>query len=324
MFDSCVFKEQLHYPEQKEVILEFDNIKKPLTVKQIKINGLITNIFYNTFFTFKNSNETISSVQTIEKDGIFKLKIDDLYLRSLRSSNWHCSQKKEDFIFNYEFTRSSFVEKYRDRNHIGFDKKFIPCFGCSNTYGAHQPDTDTWPYLLHKKTGKNFLNLGVRGSGIDAIFNNLKLLYQKHQYNQAYILFPAFERRIVRAQIENLWLRIFSTVRIFDIKESWHFFSNKILHKKMEKVKKNILQDNLNQYSKKFLVKILNFCKKNQIKLYCSSWSDDVYTYLQNFEQLHILPTFPKLSMFNDRADDGIHPHKKHYQYFVDQIANNW
>ena len=52
---------------------------------------------------------------------------------------------------------SSFTNIYRDRDHKGFNDYFIPCFGCSFTYGEGQPDTDTWPHILAKKTDKNYL-----------------------------------------------------------------------------------------------------------------------------------------------------------------------
>jgi hypothetical protein len=112
---------------------------------------------------------------------------------------------------------------------MGFDKEFIPCFGCSFTYGADQLDTESWPYLLSQETNKNFLNLGMGGSGIDGVYNNLKLLYQKHKFNQCVILFPNFERRIVRSQIQDLWIRMHSTVDIFETNNIFHFYTNKNL-----------------------------------------------------------------------------------------------
>ena len=323
-FSSHTVKKTLSYPEENCITIPFEGVTHPIALQGISLNNITTNPFYNTFFHIKNSDTVIQSVHTIEKDGIFKLQIDDLYILSHRSSNWHCSTTKEDFIFNYEFTRSSFVNIYRDRNHVGFDQPFIPCFGCSFTYGQSQPDTHTWPYLLSEKTGKNFLNLGIPGVGIDAIYNNLKLLYQKNKFSQTVILFPGFERRMVRSKIDNLWIRCSNKSNITQIQNPYHFYTNEELIKKWKTVNQKIIMDVANQYSKRFLHKIVNFCNANSITLYCSSYIDDNYEYLQQVTGITLLPKFPSLLIFPERADNGSHPHKKHYQYFVDTIYKNW
>ena len=302
----------LNYPLEKTIMFDVNNIEAgsaDINIAKIELNNIIVNSFYNTSFQMKGNKwiteETLTSISNITFNGTFKLDIDDLYIRSHRSSNWHCSTQKEDFVFVYEFTRSSFTAVYRDRDHIGFDKEFIPCFGCSFTYGQAQPTDATWPYLLSQKTGKNFLNLGVQGIGIDGIYNNLKLLYQKHKFNQCVILLPTFERRLVRSKIEELYFTVPSTVDIRTANVDYHFYNNQNVQEKITKVKEKIIKDIENRYSKRFLTKILNFCADNAIRLYCSSWSDDVYKYLKTFIE---------------RAQDGGHPHKKHYQLFVNQI----
>jgi hypothetical protein len=319
-FSTHTVNRRLDYPKENVVELYFKNIKEKINVEQITINGILANIYYNTSFAIDRSDTVLYSIGSIEKDGIYRLELDDLYIRSHRSNKWHCSAQKEDFIFIYEFTRSSFTDIYRDRNHIGFDKKFIPCFGCSNTYGEGVAETETWPYLLSRKFNKNFLNLGVSGSGVDAIYNNLKLLYAKHKFDQCFILVPPFERRIVRAQIEGLCVKMFSNVRTDNKDSDWQFLKDKEFQKKFKTVNDKIVNDVGNRYSKKFLKKIINFCRDNDIKLHCSSWHKDVYEYLKECEKIILLPKFPDLTLFKERADDGAHPHKKHYQYFVDQI----
>lgn len=319
----------LNYPIENIIEFNIKNIEggsANIKIIKIELNGIETNQYYNTSFEMRGNRwveeKILTSIDNISFNGRFKLYIDDLYVRSARANYWHCSSSKEDFIFYYEFTRNSFVDTYRDRNHIGFDKEFIPCFGCSFTYGAAQLDTDTWPYLLSQENKKNFLNLGIGGSGIDGIYNNLKLLYRKHKFNQCVILFPNFERRIVRCQIQDLWIRIYQNVDIFKTNNIFHFYTNTNLRKKMKIIKEKIIKDVTNRYSKKFLIKILNFCKNNNIALYSSSWNNDVYEWLQKDNDLKLLPKFPKLSIFKERADDGAHPHKKHYEFFVNQIKN--
>jgi hypothetical protein len=319
----------LNYPIENIIEFEVNKIENGsanIKILKIELNGIETNQYYNTSFEMCNNRwvkeETLTSINNITFNGRFKLYINELYIRSAQSNYWHCSSSKEDFIFIYEFTRSNFIDIYRDRNHIGVNKEFIPCFGCSFTYGEYQSDTDTWPYLLSQKNGQNFLNLGVCGLSIDGIYNNLKLLYQQYKFNQCVILFPNFERRIVRCKINDLWIRISSAVNIFETDNVYQFYTNKNLRKKMKIIKEKIIKDLKNRYSKTFVLKIINFCKSNNIELYSSSWDDDVYEYLKTNGNLKILPKFPKLSMFKERADDGTHPHKKHYDFFVDQIKN--
>jgi hypothetical protein len=323
-FTNYVFKKTINYPAERSVEVVFDNADYPITVEEIKINGMGVNPYYNTRFLIAHSNTVLTSVHTLEKNGTYVLHIDDLYLRSHRSKTWHCSPQKKDFIFQYEFTRDSFVDTYRDRNHVGFDQPFTPCFGCSYTYGSYQPDTATWPYLLSKKTNKNFLNLGVAGSGMDCVYNNLTLLYQKHPFKEAVVLFPNFERRVVRVLIEDAWMRLFTSVRITDETNAFCFYSDQKLKKEWQRATDAIIRDIKNRYSKRILSRLVRFCQRNDIKLYCSSWSSDVYDHLKTLEYVHLLPKFPEINIFKERADDGGHPHHKHYQHWVDQIARVW
>lgn len=315
-----IIERNIEYPTQNKISFTIDPGDQKIKVNKITLNDIETNIFYNTSLLINDSDTVLTSVHEITKKGVYTLQLDDLYILSHRSNNWHCSNLKEDFIFQYEFTRDSFTNTYRDRNHIGFDKEFTPCFGCSFTYGEGQPDTDAWPHILAKKTDKNYLNLGVPGIGIDGIYNNLKLLHKKHKFNDCMILFPTFNRRIVRCKIDDLHFRISSTVNIHDATSEYHLYRNKEVIDKMTKVKESIVKDTNDRYSKIFLTKIINYCRKNNIRLMASSWDDEVYRYLQSQDHVNMLCQFPKLSLFKERADDGQHPHKKHYQYFTDSF----
>jgi len=88
----------------------------------------------------------------------------------------------------------------------------------------------------------------------------------------------------------------------------------------MQKVRDHIVKDVGNRYSKIFLAKIIDYCNNNKIKLSVSSWNDEVYDYLKLQDNVDLLVKFPSLSMFTERADDGDHPHRKHYEYFVKDL----
>jgi len=312
----------IDYPSQNKISFTIDPGDQKVEVNKITLNDLEANIFYNSSLLIDDSDTILTSVHEITKKGVYTLYLDDLYILSHRSNNWHCSELRDDFMFQYEFTRDSFTNIYRDREHKGFDSEFIPCFGCSFTYGEGQTDTDTWPSLLSKKTGKRYLNLGVGGCGIDGIYNNLKLLHKKHKFDQCIILFPPFIRRMVRTKIEDLYLRVPSTLDLTVAPSDFHMFRNTLLSDKMKKVKESILHDIDNKYSKIFLNKIINYCQLNNVNLSVSSWDKEVYHYLESQDHVTMLGQFPELSLFTERADDGRHPHRKHYQYFVDKIID--
>jgi hypothetical protein len=315
-----IIERNIEYPTQNKISFTIDPGDQTVKVNKITLNDIETNIFYNTSFFIDGSDAVLTSVHEITKKGVYTLQLDDLYILSHRSNNWHCSTLKEDFIFQYEFTRDSFTNTYRDRNHTGFDKGFIPCFGCSFTYGAYQPASDTWPYLLSQKTGRDYLNMGVGGSGIDGIYHNLKLLHKEQNFNQCVILFPVFERRVVRCKIDDQYISVHSTVELADSTCEYHFYRSKKLLDRMQKVRDHIVKDVGNRYSKIFLAKIIDYCNNNKIKLSVSSWNDEVYDYLKLQDNVDLLVKFPSLSMFTERADDGDHPHRKHYEYFVKEL----
>ena len=68
--------------------------------------------------------------------------------------------------------------------------------------------------------------------------------------------------------------------------------------------------------------KIFKLCKDKNIKFFCSSWNSEVYDYLKKNTD-NVLPPFPKLELFKERAVDGRHPSGKHYEYWVNQIHEN-
>ena len=315
-FSTGSIIKDIDYPSQHKIEIDFKDVTQPILVKALTINGLSANQYYNTSYKNKN-NITKTSIGSIEDNGTYILTIDDLYLKSLRSGNWHISADDNDYIFTYEFTNDSFTDIYRDRDHIGFDKTFIPCFGCSFTYGEDQKSEQAWPHLLSQKTKNNYVNLGVSGAGIDVVANNLFKLYSQKKFQKCVILVPNFARRIVQQQVENLHVRIPNTVDLPQNK--FCYLSNLATEKK--RIQQLIVKDLNDDYSKKKTQDIILFCKNKNIELWMTSWDDDVYSFLQSLN-VNTLPKFPNLNIFEERTDDGMHPHEKHYQYFVDSIVD--
>ena len=314
----------IEYPTQNKISFPVDPGDRKIKINKIALNDIETNIFYNTSFCIDDSVTVLTSVHEITKKGIFTLQLDDLYILSHRSNHWHCSPLDEDYVFQYEFTNDSFTNLYRARDHKDFEGEFVPCFGCSNTYGQYQSETDAWPHLLSEKTGIKFLNMGVNGIGIDGIYNNLRLLHKNHNFDKCLILLPIFERRTVNTKIDQLNCRLPSTVDISGVASDFHFFNDKRIRDNMEKVNTEIINDINNTYSKEKLHDLLNYCEQNSIDLSVSSWVDEVYEYLQQQRDkinFTMLPRFTKFSLFTERADDGEHPHRKHYEDFANEIV---
>ena len=63
--------------------------------------------------------------------------------------------------------------------------------------------------------------------------------------------------------------------------------------------------------------KIIELCNDNNVECWISTWSEDLYGHIPNKNKL---PVFPNLTTFMERASDGLHPHKKHYELFVKNI----
>ena len=151
----------------------------------------------------------------------------------------------------------------------------------------------------------------------------MHLLYQERPFDQCIILVPPLHRRIVSAKIDDLHIRVCSNMNLDENYPDFHYYKNEEFIKQWKKAQEQIIEDKSNVYSDKYFDKITDFCAKNNIDLYCSAWEDHTYDYLQNKTGFALLPKFPVLEIFDERADDLYHPHKKHYEYFVHSILEN-
>ena len=317
-FSNGISEHRIDSKIPQSIQIKFDSVPKKVLVEKITINDIEANIYQNTVFHIANSTEKLTSAHSFDNPGTYELKIDNFYLQCLRSGNWHLAQNDGDYIFKYEFIQDSFDNTFIDRDHIGFQQSFIPCFGCSFTYGAEQKKSQSWPNLLSKKTGKNYLNLGVEGAGIDIIANNLIKLYQQHPFKKCVLLVPSFARKIVKCNVDNFLLQVPSTVELPT--NNFSYLSR--LTTESEKIRKEIYQDVNDTYSKNQLEKIFKFCQEHSITVHATSWMANVNEFLNKNYAKYKLPDFAPLDIFEERADDGMHPHEKHYQYFVDSIVD--
>ena len=116
-------------------------------------------------------------------------------------------------------------------------------------------------------------------------------------------------------------MRICSNVDLDDQKSNFAFYNDPEVRQQMKSVQQKILDDVSNEYSILYFDKIVDFCSSKNIDLYCSAWTEEVYEHLKQKQGFTLLPSFPPMDIFKERATDGRHPHEKHYRLFVDQIT---
>ena len=257
-----------------------------------------------------------------------------------RFFSWYYSKEKDSYMswvgthqrcevgcevdHPYYWSMMPFSNHYNDAV-LRQDNKAIGCFGCSNTFGQQLAVQETWPYLLGTKLGVNCLNFGVSGAGIDSIFLNLKASAKDYSFKHVVINLPSFVRRIARLKHNGNWYRWpvvtgykkeFGNALPSPIGDDLKIDETKFkLHG--EKVMSKIMEDKNSIYSKKVLQRLINFCKSKYDKFYITSWSAEVYEYLEQNYKEH---TIPKYNLEGPKTSDGVHPTVLQNKRFIDSI----
>ena len=201
------------------------------------------------------------------------------------------------------------VLDYTDNNlKINKNKKFydIICVGCSYTYGEGVEEKSTWPFLLGQKLDKSVGNLGVSGMSIHGCLR--QTLYSLKNYNsdKIIILLPNFERILYKFKFLNNFAFYNFTSQSIHKTYLYKFFS---YEEQIKRVLKNGIRNG------KRIINYFNNLNKN---IYLTSWDKEVYASIPDGRNK--LPKFPYINTFKKRATDGSHPHKKHYELFVESI----
>ena len=121
--------------------------------------------------------------------------------------NWHGKfvgiDHRDQCSDQQHFDQYSKVVQY-DHNSKGFRDEEWPsdlqnvvwCVGDSFTVGLGQPQTETWPYLLQKRTGRRCLNIGENGASNDFIATRSKQIIKEHPNCDIVIMWSYFNRRL--------------------------------------------------------------------------------------------------------------------------------
>ena len=252
------------------------------------------------------------------------LKIKDICFFDMQNNQYVTNEPIQNYDTIYfngtltlKFTKSwcehNILAGSRLEEYVAWQKIDLPivntyCVGDSYTLGYGVGDNENWPALLNMP---NF-NFGVPGISHDGCLQNIMYVTENNpDTKQIICLLPEATRKLV-------------TYNFLDSNGSVPITINqsrnipKEYEEAVEDARSLILNENhITKDWIKTVNDIISFCKGKNVKCLISTWSQHLHKYIP--EECR-LPVFPDLEMFDDRATDGQHPHKKHYEYFVQKI----
>ena len=205
------------------------------------------------------------------------------------------------------------IQWQTEYNDIEIKNSNIFCIGDSFTFGVGVDQQDTWPSLLSSKTNTSNTNIGSSGLSADGCFTNTEYVLNNFNPKTIICLLPTRFRKIYNFNF--LEYVGYISIRI----STKNIRMPKMMLEEVEKIKKNdLLDDSIAQNLWIDSCKnIIKSCQIKNVKCFISTWDQDMYEHIPEDVRL---PVFPELKMFKERATDGEHPHKKHYEFFVDSI----
>jgi len=234
----------------------------------------------------------------------------------LRCPDWKCDESCQQDNPKYweNFSVDDILSETPETPEIG-------CFGCSFTFGSFLQVVDTWPYLLGKQLGKRIGNFGVPGGGADACLVNLQAAHKKFAIKTAIVLLPSLQRKLLEFEINGLFFQMPIGPHSdwpYDKNISKSYFDKKTILEKIQNIKKDLTTDKDQIYSKKKILALINYCAKNSIKLFVSSWDDETYNFIKTID-VQTLPYYNMASSI-ERAGDGNHPCRAQNAIWVSKI----
>jgi hypothetical protein len=198
-------------------------------------------------------------------------------------------------------------EDYVHWNQIFFANQELFCVGDSYTFGHGVARHETWPSMLDR----NAFNFGSKGLSHDGCVKNVKYILQNSKHvKQIVCLLPGATRKLFEFEFLGSYCSIpISYTSEYNLPEE---FSNEI-----SDIKESILKGSIDDDWIKSCTDIIYLCKKHKVECWLSTWDNDMYTHIPIEYRL---PIFPDLTTFVERASDGAHPHRKHYELFVKNI----
>jgi len=198
-------------------------------------------------------------------------------------------------------------EDYVHWDQISFAHEEVFCVGDSYTFGHNVSENESWPSLLDR----NAFNFGSKGLSHDGCVKNVKhILKNSKHVKQIICLLPSPTRKLF--DFEFLGSHCTIPVKLDSTEILPEEFTSELNH-----IKEFILKGNIKDDWIKACTDIIHLGNEHKVKCWLSTWDHDMYVHIPNKNRL---PVFPELKTFVERASDGAHPHKKHYELFVKNI----
>lgn len=246
-----------------------------------------------------------------------RYKNDLIYLNSILNcqSEYGCTLKKE-------CEHDPKWQILDIKNFLNQENYDFLALGCSVSYGCEIKKKETWAGLVAESY--SVANLSFPGAGIDAIFNNLKILVENtnYRFKKIILLLPTLYRKTFKIKKQGLWFNFPLNVN--------HNSTRKIYHpnfafrpQEMEKIEKNFHIELIKSgeiFGKKVLLRLLKWLKSNNLNFYISSWDDDVYDILK--KECSSVSLLPKFNRHYKRDLSIGHPSSDAHRHWFEQIKN--
>ena len=302
-------------------------IKYKNTIVQDEINLIITHIDQKEENTFKgfqpddpkqkisctlgynNKEVDIQSIalfkmynnQYVENKVIENYK--DIYFNGELAINF-----TKDWLRNNILSGANLDDDFCNWAGATFTNEEIFCVGDSFTFGDGVNRDETWPSLINKKS----YNVGSQGLSHDGCLKNVKYILKNSNYvKQIICLLPDATRKLLEFE----FLRHKGYIPISPHRQ-WNLPNE--YQQAVEDVKSFIFdKEAITNDWIKCCNEIIKLCNKSNVECWLSTWGEKLHNHIP---LQHRLPIFPDIKTFTERANDGLHPHKKHYELFVKNI----
>ena len=213
----------------------------------------------------------------------------------------------KDWFKHHILAGSNLDDGYVNWNKIEFSDEEIFCVGDSFTVGYGVNANENWPSMLDGK----ICNFGSASLSHDGCFQNVKhIIEHSKKVKQIICLLPSASRKLFKFNF--LGCNGMTSIDTQNYRKMPLEFTAEI-----QKIKEFIISKDIEKDWITTCTDIIDICNTNDVDCWLSSWDHDMYNHIPEKNRL---PVFPNLDTFKERASDNLHPHKKHYELFVNNI----
>lgn len=220
----------------------------------------------------------------------------------------------KDWFKHHILLGANMDDDYVSWQPITFTDEDIFCVGDSFTLGNGVAINETWPSMLNG----NVCNFGSNGLSHDGCLKNVKyILERSDKVKQIICLLPSPTRKLFNFEFLNHRCTIPITINSPSLSGKKTSLPQEYTEG-ITKLKNYIVNGDINKDWIKTCDSIIDLCDKHNVNCWLSTWDHTMY---RNIPRKNRLPVFPKIDTFEERAIDGHHPHKKHYELYVKNIT---